>query len=135
MKMKIYEKKRPHPLAVKEPSIHAPLLKFLAASCIAGVLSFAIELITGVPVYAPLPNATATGTEWHPGGAKDAVRLYSMYPDDVTFSSLRQGNGDVTCIVATGTWSVGARETRRFVYDSTGLSSDSSHYHKACDQS
>ncbi|MCA8493569.1 hypothetical protein [Burkholderia arboris] len=80
-------------------------------------------------------QAAAQQDDWRPAGARDAVRLYSAYPDDVKFSELRQGRDGATCGIVTGTFEHGYRETRRFVYTSSGVTFGDGYYRKACDLS
>lgn len=125
-------KAKQHPLMVKTPSIHAPALKFLGGCVVAAAIMVGVEGITGV---SPDVHSTAPVAEqsWHPAGAMDAVRAYSMYPDDVKFSTLRAGRDGSTCGTAIGTWGVGGREIRHFVYDSTGVSFIPIYYRSHCE--
>lgn len=105
---------------------HGGLKQLLLACLVVGIFYAATVSV---------PSHTSA-TAWHPAGTMNAVRLLSMYPDDVSFDLLRQGKDGATCGAAIGTWGVGARERRAFVYDSTGVTFERdlpSYYRDKCE--
>nr|WP_175802140.1 hypothetical protein [Burkholderia anthina] len=136
MRIKRDSKPKPHPLAGLPPphNFWAMPLKLIAGLVVAAGLMLGLEAVTGTST-AQSQRKVADAGEWHPTGARNAVRLYSAYPDDVAFSELREGKNGSTCGTATGTFDNGYRETRRFVYTSSGVIFGDGYYNKTCDLS
>lgn len=138
MRIRRHSKPKPHPLAALPPPHKFWVMpaKLAGGLCVAVALLMVFEGLTGLHVGPDASQqAAAQQDDWRPAGARDAVRLYSAYPDDVKFSELRQGRDGATCGIVTGTFEHGYRETRRFVYTSSGVTFGDGYYRKACDLS